>query len=51
MNVQNPATRPNDWPYDLDDFHKDWLHSDIKDVPYFYTYPKFDKIVEQGGLR
>ena len=28
-----------------------WLHSDIKDVAYFYTHKVFEKIVEVGGLR
>ena len=51
MNGQEAEDRPNNWPNNYSDFGQDWLHSDIKDVPYYYTYPKFDKMVEQGDLR
>lgn len=51
MNEKSDVERPNDWPNDFKDFGKDWLHSDIKDVPYYFTYPKFDVMVEQGGLK
>ena len=51
MNDKRNVERPNGWPNNYSDFGTDWLHSDIKDIPYYYTYPKFDKIVDQGGLR
>ena len=50
MNGKTKRERPNEWPNDFDDFGTDWLHSDIKDVPYFYTYPKFDLLIREGGL-
>lgn len=28
-----------------------WLHSDMKDMAYFYVYKLFDQIVEKGGLK
>ncbi len=43
--------RPNGWPNNYDDLGTAWLHSDIKDVPYFYTFPKFDLITVKGGLK
>lgn len=51
MNDKMRTERPNNWPNDYSEFGTDWLHSDIKDVSYFYTYPKFDRIVEEGGLK
>jgi hypothetical protein len=34
-----------------DDLGDNWLHSDLKNVAYFYTHRLFMKIVEIGGLR
>lgn len=51
MNDDTPRDRPNDWPKNFDDLGRSWLHSDIKDIPYYYTYPKFDLIITEGGLR
>ena len=28
-----------------------WLHSDIKNMAYYYIYPTFDKILEKGNLK
>ena len=44
------------WPRDpasigSDDLGDNWLHSDLKNVAYFYTHRLFQKIVEIGGLR
>lgn len=51
MNVDSIEDRPNGWPNDYSDLGRSWLHSDIKDVSYFFTYPKFDTMVRQGGLK
>ena len=51
LNADDDQQRPNGWPNDFGDFGRAWLHSDIKDVPYFYTYPKFDMIIKKGGLK
>ena len=40
--------RSNGWPQSRDD--NDWLHSDIKNVAYFYTHKLFIKLVDEGGL-
>ena len=49
------AFKPNGWPrapatVGGDDLGDGWLHSDIKNVAYFYTHKVFQKIVEVGGL-
>ncbi len=31
-------------------YFNNWLHSDIQDVAYFYTYNLFNKFVTGGGL-
>ena len=45
---------PNAWPRTMEkfaDLANRHLHSDVKDVAYFYVHPVFSKIVEVGGLR
>jgi len=39
------------WPNRGDPDFRAWLHNDMKDVAYFFTYPLFDKIVTVGGLK
>jgi hypothetical protein len=29
----------------------DWLHSDLKNMAYLYTYELFNELVTQGGLQ
>ena len=47
---ESGISRPNGWPV-RSKYPSRWLHSDIKDVPYFYTYKFFETIIEKGGLR
>lgn len=49
-NDDKGITRPNGWPA-RSDYSDRWLHSDVKDVPYFYTYKLFEKMVEKGKLK
>ena len=44
---------PNGWPRTKlgDELSLRWLHSDVKNVAYYYTHVLFRKIVEIGGLR
>ncbi len=28
-----------------------WLHSDVKNMAYYYVYPAFTNIMEKGGIR
>ena len=43
-------SRPNDWPIDSD-YDKRWLHSDMKDVSYYYNFMFYYKIKEKGCLQ
>ena len=40
--------KPNGWPSSRG--NGDWLHSDIREVAYLYTFEVFDQIVGLGGL-
>jgi hypothetical protein len=44
--------RPAIWPNSSNDndFANRWLHSDVKNVAYYYTYMLFNKLVEEGEL-
>ncbi len=50
-NLDSMAFKPNDWPNRGRDWKTRWLHSDMKDVAYFYNYMLYQFIVEQGGLK
>lgn len=41
---------PN-WPRTEGDYGTRWLHSDIKDLAYFYIAPLFDDVVMKGELK
>ena len=40
----------NTWPRTSGDLGNRFLHSDVKDVAYFFVHPVFRKIVEAGGF-
>ena len=45
--------RPNGWPQ-IDRGYEDrnrWLHSDVKNVAYYFTYKLFKQLVDEGGLK
>ena len=48
-------SRPNGWiarPNGLlGDWGDRWLHSDMKDMSYYYVYRFFEKVKELGGLQ
>lgn len=44
------VVRPNGWPT-RSVYQYRWLHSDIKDVSYFFNYKLFMKIMEKGCLQ
>jgi len=52
VNMSGNSERPNGWwrpgEGDLDNR---WLHSDLKQVAYYYVYPLFVNLVETGGLK
>ena len=41
--------RPNGWP-SRSNYPRRWLHSDMKDVSYFYNFRFYEKLKEKGGL-
>ena len=48
----NLNTMKNGWPRDPNDIlGTRWLHCDIREMAYLYTYNAFDKMVEKGGLK
>lgn len=52
----NVADRANDWGRPRPSGYPEnntmpWLHSDIKDVSYFYNFKFYEKVVEKGNLR
>ena len=42
--------RLNGWPVNSD-YPNRWLHSDMKNVPYFYNFNFYEKIIEKGALK
>ena len=43
--------RPNDWGRNDEDYGKQWLHGDLKDMAFFYNFRIFENIVKTGGLK
>ena len=49
--------RPNGWPARtigwllMTTWDTEWLHSDMKDVSYFFNFKFYEKVIEKGGLR
>lgn len=46
-----PEHRPNGWGRSGTVYGDRWLHSDVKDMAYYYTYDLFDEVVYRGGVR
>lgn len=54
FDMNSDEFKPNGWPRTIESFSdlaNRHLHSDVKDVAYFYVHPIFAKIVEVGDLR
>ena len=49
-NVSELINRPNEWPTRAK-WKSRWLHSDIKDVAYFYIFNLFNQIITKGNLK
>lgn len=43
--------KPNGWGRSGGTYGTRWLHSDLKNMAYLYTYDLFNQIVSQGGLQ
>jgi hypothetical protein len=51
LDLQNSGIlHPNGWP-DRSSYPDRWLHSDMKDVAYFYNYKFYEKATEKGNLK
>lgn len=46
----NGMVKPHGWPI-RSSYQTRWLHSDMKDVAFWYNYKLYEKIVDLGGLR
>lgn len=43
--------KPNGWPMRDKPNYDRWLHSDIKNMAYYYTYKFFDEMVNKGEMK
>lgn len=51
LDLTNPGIEhPNGWP-SKSNYPNRWLHSDMKDVSYFFNFKFYEKVIEKGGLR
>lgn len=51
LDLTNPGIEhPNGWP-SKSSYPNRWLHSDMKDVSYFFNFKFYEKAIEKGGLR
>ena len=51
LNSSVAVPRPNGWGRSHSVYQKSWLHSDMKDMAFYYVYPLYNKIITQGGLK
>ena len=49
-NNSSGVERPNGWP-SKSSYPDRWLHSDMKDVSYFFNFKFYEKVMEKGNLR
>ena len=49
--ADSPAHKPNGWGRSGGAYDARWLHSDLKNMAYLYTYDLFSEIVSRGGLK
>ena len=52
---KNWVLRHNGWTVrqngSFDDMRNHWLHSDMKDVSFFYNFKFYEKVIEKGSLQ
>jgi hypothetical protein len=51
LNDSTVVDRPNEWGRNTDVYGQNWLHSDMKDMSYFYVYPLYNDFTSKGGLK
>ena len=50
LNNHDQIARPNGWPNNRG-FDSQWCHSDMKDVPYYFTFSFYLKLLQKGNLQ
>jgi len=50
-NLDDSVNKPNGWGRSGSPYYDRWLHSDLKNMAYLYTYKLFNELVSQGGLQ
>ena len=45
------VSRPNRWGRNHVNYGTAWLHSDMKDMAFFYVYKLYEQIVSEGVLK
>lgn len=50
-NYDADANKPNGWGRSGEPYNDGWLHSDIKNMAYYYTHMLFDELVTQGEMK
>ena len=50
VNSFSGVLRSNGWPI-RSNYNQRWLHSDMKDVSYFYNYKFYERLKEKGGFQ
>ena len=48
---ESGVPRPNKWGRSHPVFEDSWLHSDMKDMAYFYVYRLYEQLVQKGSLK
>ena len=55
MNLDNEeggVSRPNEWGRSGESIYKQrWLHSDMKDMAYFYVFKLYNQLIQKGDLK
>lgn len=47
----NGVPRPNEWGRNHKEFGVSWLHSDMKDMSFFYVFKLYEQLVQKGSLK
>ena len=50
-NLDSPSFKSEGWPNRGRDWQTRWLHSDMKDVAYYFNFKLYEFIVNRGGLK
>ena len=60
FDINSPDYRANDWGREgvpvedeqgIQHIEKHWMHSDVKNMAYYYVYPAFTNIIERGAMK